>query len=435
MKLGILGSLLLVGTANAAPLEWPQWRGPGGQGHGEANDLPRQFDAETHVAWHCPIPGRGWSSPVLAGDRIWVTTAHEVEATEAEVEDRLKDNTGVGKLTVRAEVKWHAVCVDRATGKLLHDVFLFNRKNPQWVHDLNSYASPSPVTDGKRVVVHFGSYGTACLDAQSGEVLWTNRENLVMHENGPGASPILWNDRVLFSMDGSDKQWLLCLDLATGKEIWKVKRTGELRDNPQLRKTYTTPMVVELDGKEVLLSQGADWLYAYDPKDGNELWKFSYGELGFSLSGHPVLVGERLVFSTGFMKPRLLAADLRADAPPQAAAWIAKRGVPTMGSPIAVDGLVYYVSDRIGMLTCLDAKTGEEVYRQRLGGDFSSSPVYADGALWVGNREGEVTVFEAGRTFQELGKGTLPGRLMATPVPAGDSLYVRTTEGLYRVKK
>ena len=255
------------------------------------------------------------------------------------------------------------------------------------------------------------------------------------HENGPGASPILWKDRVLFSMDGSDKRWLLCLDLATGKQVWKVKRTGELRENPQLRKTYTTPMVVTLGGKEVLLSQGADWLYAYDPNDGKELWKFSYGELGFSLSAHPVLVGNRLVFSTGFMKPRMLAADLQADAPPKDAAWVATRGVPTMGSPIVVDDLVYYVSDRIGMLTCLDAKSGEEVYRQRLGGDFSSSPVYADGALWVGNREGEVTVFEAGRNFKEIGKGTLPGRLMATPVPAGDSLYVRTTEGLYRIKK
>ena len=150
MKYGILCGILMAGTAGAAPLEWAQWRGPGGQGHGDAKNLPRTFDADTHVAWHCPLPGRGWSSPVLAGDRIWLTTAHEVAATKEEAEERLKANTGVGKLTVRSEVKWHALCVDRATGKLVHDVFLFDRKNPQWVHDLNSYASPSPVADGKR---------------------------------------------------------------------------------------------------------------------------------------------------------------------------------------------------------------------------------------------------------------------------------------------
>ena len=220
-----------------------------------------EWDAEKNITWKTDLPGRGWSSPVISGEQVWLTTAHETLASAEATKERLKANTGGQPLIVLETVRLHAICLDRKTGKILHDIEVLTKKEPQWVHELNSYASPTPLLDKGRLYCHFGSYGTACVDTASAKVLWRNQELKVMHENGPGSTPVLWKNRVIFHMDGSDKQYIAGLDAKTGKLAWKTERSGEMNKNPQLKKAYGTPLVLAIDGKEHVVSPAADWLY------------------------------------------------------------------------------------------------------------------------------------------------------------------------------
>jgi outer membrane protein assembly factor BamB len=204
-----------------------------------------------------------------------------------------------------------------------------------------------------------------------------------------------------------------------------------LASNPQLKKSYATPALVRIDGRDLLLSQGADWLYAYDPKDGHEVWKFPYGARGFSLSSRAVFGHGMMFYCTGYARSEVQAVKLSATG--ATLAWKYAKGAPTMSSPLLVDDLLYFVGDSGGMFTCLDAKTGQEVYRQRLGGSHSSSPLFADGHIYLCDREGTTCVIAPGREYRELGRNTLPGRIMATPAAVGDSIYLRTDSALYRI--
>jgi outer membrane protein assembly factor BamB len=419
----------------AAEPEWPQWRGPAGEGHAPAaHDLPLTWSETEHVAWKTPIAGRGWSSPVIGDGRIWLTTAVE-RAASAEAKARaLAGNRMAGQLEVSGAVTIRAVCLDQAKGTILHDVALFTIEDPQPIHKLNSFASPSPVLAGGRLYCHLGDFGAACLDAATGEVLWRNRELRLNHENGPGSTPVVWRDRLIVHLDGSDVQSIAAYDTATGVIAWQTARSGVLREDPQLKKAYGTPLVVSLGGRDVVVSPAADWLYAYDPATGEELWKTSYGVLGFSIVPRPVTAGGLLFLSTSFMQPELLAVRLAgADAPPEIG-WREKKGVPTMSSPLVVDGLLYMVSDK-GVATCLDAASGEKVWTERLGGNFSSSPLFADGRIYVGNRDGDTFVIEPGREFALLATNSLDGGIFATPAAVGRAIYLRTEHALYRLEK
>lgn len=419
----------------AAEPEWPQWRGPAGEGHAPAaHDLPLTWSETEHVAWKTPIAGRGWSSPVIGDGRIWLTTAVE-RAASAEAKARaLAGNRMAGQLEVSGAVTIRAVCLDQAKGTILHDVALFTIEDPQPIHKLNSFASPSPVLAGGRLYCHLGDFGAACLDAATGEVLWRNRELRLNHENGPGSTPVVWRDRLIVHLDGSDVQSIAAYDTATGVIAWQTARSGVLREDPQLKKAYGTPLVVSLGGRDVVVSPAADWLYAYDPATGEELWKTSYGVLGFSIVPRPVTAGGLLFLSTSFMQPELLAVRLAgADAPPEIV-WREKKGVPTMSSPLVVDGLLYMVSDK-GVATCLDAASGAKVWTERLGGNFSSSPLFADGRIYVGNRDGDTFVIEPGREFALLATNSLDGGIFATPAAVGRAIYLRTEHALYRLEK
>ena len=193
-------TLLALTLAFTVQADWKQWRGPTGQGHADAN-LPLQWSETTNVKWRTPITGKGWSSPIIENNQIWFTAAHEVLATEAEKKERLKKNTGSQPLVVLSLVRLHAICIDRRTGKLLHDIEILRKKDPQWVHKLNSYASPTPIIEGGKLYCHFGAYGTACVDAKTAKVLWRNQDIHVNHENGPGSTPVLWKDLLIFHMD------------------------------------------------------------------------------------------------------------------------------------------------------------------------------------------------------------------------------------------
>ena len=413
---------------------WPEWRGPGGQGHGYAPNLPTAWSETNGIAWKTNIPGRGWSSPVVDthrthSDRIWLTTAIETPAKPEDAARRLKANTGGQPVTLLEKVELRALCVDRDTGRILHDILLLTENEPQWVHELNSYASPSPVIEQGRLYCHFGTFGTVCVDTNTGEVLWKNTSLHIMHENGPGSSPVVWKNMLIFHLDGSDTQSIVALDKQTGKLVWKTKRSGKMNDNPQLKKSYGTPIFMRTGNKIELISPAADWLYAYDPATGRELWKVPYGHLGFSISPRPVTGHGMIFMSTAFMKPEVLA--IRAGGTHEIA-WRYAKGAPSMSSPLLVGDELYIVSDG-GFLTCLDAKTGAENYRERLGGDYSSSPIFADGKIYIASRTGLTTVFKPGKTFEPLGKNQLPGKIFATPAAVDGSLILRTDEALYRI--
>ena len=436
VTVALLSAVSMSGRAAAEVLpSWSQWRGPAGQGHAPAaKDLPLAWSESENVAWKTPVEGKGWSSPVLERDRLWLTTAVETPLSETEKAQRLANVENSSSLQVSGPVSLRAVCLDATSGKVLHDIELFRQSQPDPIHSLNSYASPSPILDGGRLYCHFGTNGTAAVDAATGAILWKHSLQTIKHENGAGGTPVLFENRLIFDCDGSDQQYIVALDTATGEVAWKTERSGERNPEPQLKKAYGSPIVTEVDGRAVLLSTGADWLYAYDPTDGRELWKQAYGVLGFSIVPRPI-VGHGMAFiSTSFMQPELLAVKLPiGDALPEIA-WRVKKSVPNIPSPILVGDEIVMVSDK-GVATCLDADSGDVRFSERLGGNFCSSPLYADGRIWVGNREGQTFVLTPGKEFHVEATNQLDGEIMATPIAVGPALFLRTDKAVYRIEK
>jgi outer membrane protein assembly factor BamB len=420
-------------VAEALP-SWSQWRGPAGQGHAPAaKNLPRSWSETENVVWKTPVEGKGWSSPVLADGRLWLTTAVETPLSEAEKAERLANVENSSSLQVSGPVSLRAVCLDAATGKVLHDIELFRQSQPDPIHSLNSYASPSPILDGGRLYCHFGTNGTACVDAASGEIVWSHTLQKIKHENGAGGTPVLFENRLIFDCDGSDQQYIVALDTATGAVAWKTERSGERNPEPQLKKAYGSPIVTEIGGRPVLLSTGADWLYAYDPNDGRELWKQAYGVLGFSIVPRPIVGHGMAYVSTSFMQPELLAVKLPTGDTLPEIAWRVKKSVPNIPSPILVGDEIVMVSDK-GVATCLDAASGEVRFSERLGGNFCSSPLYADGRIYVGNREGQTFILTPGKAFHVEATNQLDGEIMATPIAVGPALFLRTDKAVYRIE-
>lgn len=427
-------SVVVSATVTRADV-WPQWRGAEGQGHAvSAHDLPVTWSETENVAWKTPLPGRGWSSPVLDENHVWVTTAVEIAADEtvkAEITAGSKNNQPV---EVAGSVTMRSLAIDRESGRLVHDVELFTIEKPQPVHKLNSFASPSPILVGGRLYCHFGDYGTACVDAATAKVAWVNRDLRLDHMNGPGSTPVLWRDRLVIPCDGSDVQYIAALDANSGRVAWKTPRSGTLHENPDLKKAYGTPLVLPIAGRDVVVSPGADWVYGYDPETGAELWRLAYGSLGFSIVPRPVTAHGLVFLSTSFTKPEVLAVRPGAAGAEPAIVWRQSRGAPSTPSPLAVGDELYVVSDK-GIATCLDAETGDVVWSERLGGNFSSSPVFADGRIYVGNRDGATFVIKPGRTYELLATNRLDGQIMATPAALGRAIYLRTADAVYRLEK
>lgn len=428
-----LAWVLFLGCAAFAEEGWPEWRGVSGQGVSSAKELPAEWSETKGIKWKAALPGRGWSTPVVEGDQIWVTTAIENAASAEQAEKRLKENTGDQPVTVLESVCLRAICVSLESGEVLQDVELLNVKEPQWVHQLNSYASPSPIMKEGRLYAHFGSFGSACLDTRSGSVLWRNEELHVRHENGPGSTPVLWKDRLIVHFDGSDVQFIAAFSTETGKVLWRSERSGEMDPRPQQKKAYGTPLLVETASGPVVVSGAADWVYGYAPDSGKELWKVPYGELGFSMSVRPVADAERIYISTSFGKSQVIALKYSGLTKPEVL-WRNNKNAPKMCSPVLAVGLLYYVDDG-GILSCVDALTGEAVYRERLSGKFSASLLLADERLWICSREGVTFVVAPGREFKLLAQNSLEGQIMASPIALDGALLIRTDKALYRLGK
>src|SRR2546421_2874992 len=426
--------LLWAGSACGAQ-NWPQFRGPDGNGHSEAKGLPLTWSETDHVKWKTPIHDRGWSSPVVWDNQIWMGTATE-------------DGT-----------KLFAVCVDRETGKIMHDLKLFDIANPQFAHKFNTYASPTPVIEAGRVYITFGSPGTACLDTRTGEIFWQRRDFVCNHYRGAGSSPILHRDLLIMNFDGSDHQFIVALDKQTGQTVWQKERSIDYKDlgpdgKPQtegdLRKAFSTPHVAMLDGTPVLLSSGAKAHYAYNPLTGEEFWRVEERSC-HSASTRPV-VGQGLVFfAAGFSRGVLLAVhpgktggkgprviDASEDSAAVGSdqlhlAWRALRNVPNKPS-LLLEGELLFMIDDGGIASCGGTRTGTQVWRERVGGNYSASPVCAEGRIYFFSEEGKTTVVEVGREFKKLAENKLDDGFMASPAIAGKAFFLRTRKHLYRIE-
>jgi len=390
---------------------WPQFRGPEGNGRSDAVGLPIRWSETENVVWKTAVHGRGWSSPVVWGSRIWMTTAttdgHEM----------------------------FVVCVDLESGKVLHDFKLLHNDELQITNPLNSFASPTPVLEAGRVYVHFGVYGTACLEAGSARVIWSRRDIYCDHFRGPGSSPIIFGNLLIFHMDGIDVQYVIALDKTTGKTAWKANRSADLKKiNPDLRKAYSTPLIIKTNGRVQMISTGAKDTMSYDPATGEELWRVRHG--GFSNASRP-LFGAGLVFvNSGFGRPTLWAVrpDGRGEVTQSHVVWKCNKGVPMKPSPILLDGLIYMVSDG-GVATCLEAESGEVVWQKRVGGQYSASPIEAGGRVYFFSHDDAATVIQSGRRFELLATNQLDAGFMASPAVVGKALILRTKTHLYRIEK
>ncbi len=426
----VLFTVPLAGQAVAGDT-WPEWRGAGGQGISDAVGLPTTWSEDDNLAWKATIPGRGWSTPVIADGRVWVTTATDIPAPKAEADKRREASTSSMPLTVSSSATMLAVGLDLETGEIVCEQELLTTRDPQMIHVDNSYATPTPIIDGSRLYCHFGTYGMVCLDTDTLQVVWTSRRLKAEHENGPGSSPVLWNDRLIVHCDGIDQQYIAAVSTETGETIWKTERTGELRDNVQLRKSYATPLIIDVDGQPQVISPAADWIYGYDPVDGRELWKLAYGELGFSNAARPV-AGHGLVYiCTGYMQSKLLAVRPGGgDGRPPELAWKFTKQVPAVSSPLLYGDELYMVSDK-GIISCLDARSGDLLWKERIGAHFWASPMMADGRIHFFDRDSTATVIKPGRTFEKLAVNRLSGEQLATAAAVDGSLLIRTAEALY----
>jgi outer membrane protein assembly factor BamB len=402
--------VLLIPCAAVRAEDWPEFRGPTGQGHSTATKLPLEWDKDKNIAWKQTIPGLGWSSPVVVGGRVYLTTA--VAGKKGQ------------------EQSLRALCLDAANGKILWDneVFAQDADAPK-IQGKNSHASPTPLIADKRLYVHFGHQGTACLDLD-GKVLWTNRDQKYAPVHGNGGTPILADDALIFSCDGFDKRFVVALDKNTGKELWKTPRSVK----PLKGFSFCTPLLITVKDKKQVISPGSGAVVAYDPANGKEIWKVRYGE-GYSVIPRPVF-GHGLVFvCTGYDRPSLLAIrpDGEGDVTESHVVWTLRKDVPHTPSLLLVENELYLVSDR-GVASCLDAKTGEQHWQKRLGGDFSASPLYADGKLYFLSEDGVGTVLKAGKQFEQLARNEMDERTYASYAVSDGALFLRTDKHLYRIQ-
>lgn len=402
--------LWMLGTAFAASAQesWPEFRGPDGQGHAGNCFVPLHWSEEENVLWKTKMPGEGWSSPLVLAGEVWLTQCHA-------------EGTSLG-----------VVRVDLETGKILTEAVVFRPNPPVPKNPKNSFASPTPVLVKDRVFVHFGAMGTACLDRKTAQVLWSNDTLKVDHKEGPGSSLIPVGNLLIVHCDGIDEQYVVALDQATGKVIWKTRRTGPLDPNTDFRKAYSTPLAINDNGRTVVISPGADGVMAYDVQTGAEVWKVRYK--GFSNVPRPVTGAGLLFVCTGYMRPQLWAIRPggSGDVTQTHVEWKFTEQVPANASPIVVDDTIYMAGER-GVLTALDVQTGQVRWKQRIGGEYTASPIAAAGRIYFTNEQGKTTVIRPGKSLEVLATNVLKGRFLASPAVARNSILLRSQTHLYRL--
>jgi outer membrane protein assembly factor BamB len=394
-----------IGAVSA--LDWPQFRGPGGQGISNARNVPLNWSTSSNIVWRADIPGRGWSSPVLHRGRLYVTSAV------------MSEN---GKPSLRA------LCLDAGGGKLLWNTEVFVHTGSTYIHNKNSHASPTPVVEGDRLFVHFGHQGTACLDLD-GKVLWRNTTLKYSPVHGGGGSPILVDEALIFSCDGASDPFVAALNSKTGQVLWKTARSFSAKK----KFSFSTPLLINANERNQVVSPSSGAVCAYDPKDGRELWRVRYAE-GYSVVPRPVFGHGLLFISTAFDNPEVVAIrpDGQGDVTDSHVVWTLAKGAPKTPSMLLVDDELYFVSDG-GIASCVDAKTGRVHWSERVGGNYSASPLLADRRIYLQNEEGVGVVLAPGKTFQQLARNSLGERTLASSAVTDGALFIRTEAHLYRI--
>ena len=393
--------------------DWPQFRGPDGQGHSDQTGIPIHWKEGENITWKTAVPGQGWSSPVIAGDQVWMTSA------EAD-----------GK-------SLHAICIDKRSGKLLHNVEVLTPQDAGPLHRLNGYASPTPVLDGERVYTHFGPRGSVCLDT-AGKIIWKNNSFKYNVIQGAASSPILHGDMLILTCDGIDNQFIVALDKRTGKIKWKQPRApleAAAKKRSIAKMSYSTPLIQRINGVPQLVCSGADHVASYDLKTGAEIWWMPYD--GFSIVGRPSY-GNGLFYVVGSIRQDHFCVyavhpgkgRLRDDQ----IVWQRSISIPHVSSPLLVGRELFVVHDG-GVASCVDALTGKEHWRERLGGNHDASPVEIRGRIYFCNREGKTTIAAASDKFEVLAINQLEGTFKASPAIADGALFLRSDTHLYRIEK
>jgi outer membrane protein assembly factor BamB len=392
-------------AVSLAAQEWRQFRGPTGQGLAEVQDPPTDWSTTKNVAWKMTVPGRGWSSPIVAHGRVWLTTA----------------------VSERRDTSLRLLSVDVESGRMTQDVEVFRVRDAELLNIKNSHASPTALADDDGVYAHFGSAGTAALTLD-GKIIWKARYGCTT-QHGNGGSPILYGDLLIFTCDGADDAYVVALDRKTGKERWKTRR------REPWSQAYVTPLIIRVGDSDQLISPAAGYAAAYEPTTGKEIWRVRYDE-GFSNVPRPVFAHGLVFITTGFQQPELLAVrpDGKGDVTRTHVAWRLSRGVPYTPSPIVAGDYLYMIND-VGILTCVLARTGAIVWQQRVLGNYSASPVLVGSVIYLQSEEGVTTVFRPGPSFQMLAVNRLDEAILASMAVDDRSLFIRTEEHLYRIAK
>jgi outer membrane protein assembly factor BamB len=409
-KSALFAAALLPGLCSAASPEWPQFRGPAGDGISSATKIPVEWSASNGIAWSVEVPGKGWSSPVLSKGRIYLTSAVEGAS---------------------AEVTLNALCFDAESGKLLWNTEVF-RPDPGEVkamHRKNTAASPTPIAEDGKVYVHFGHMGTAALDLD-GRVRWSQTSLKYKPVHGTGGSPALTGGMLVFSADGSADPFVAALDAQTGAVRWQTPRNTTAKKNF----SFCTPQVITLKSGPQIILPGSGFVGAYRPSDGAELWRVNYGE-GYSVVPRPVYSHGMLFLSSGFDSASLLAIrpeGAEGDATAGNVAWTLKKGAPHTPSVVVVENQLFCVSDA-GIASCVDVQSGEVRWSERLAGNFSASPVAAEGRIYFQNEAGVGFVVKASSTYELLATNDLGEKTLASPAVADGTLFIRGEGHLFKI--
>ncbi|MCG8648754.1 MAG: PQQ-binding-like beta-propeller repeat protein [Pirellulales bacterium] len=398
----------------AANDSWPAFRGPNGDGIVPASsNPPSQWSTDRNIAWRSELPGQGWSSPVTDGKRIYLSSA-------------IPDGDDAS-----SDFMLSLLVVDAKNGSLLKTIQVMpqSAEHTPRIHKKNTHASPTPILHGDRIYVHFGYQGTACLDL-NGKIIWVNRELFFKPTHGNGGTPILVDGLLVFTCDGGKQPKIVALNAETGQLVWQTPRPVSAK------KTFSfcTPTVIEVQGRKQIIAPGSDCVLALDPSNGETVWDVRYD--GYSVVPKPVFDQGLVFISTSFDDSKMLAIrptgrGIVTDTHVQ---WQQDKFVPKTPSMIAHQRRVYAVSDN-GIMTCIDAETGDIVYRQRLGGNFSASPLLAGDRLYFTSEEGVTTVVRTGDQYEQVAQNDLGERTLASPAVLGNSILMRTANALYRIEQ
>ena len=410
----LIGPLLIWGSALAAAEDWPEFRGPGGQGHASATSLPVNWDLQTDVRWKVALPGSGWSSPIVHGDRIFVTTAVPI---------------GGGSPTRQS---LRALCLDAATGQVQWDVEVFVKPlaPDETIHPKNSFASSTPITDGQHLFVHFGPDGTACLD-RDGRRIWVNDRLRYNSVYGAGGSPVFSDSRLVFLSDGAEDPFVVALHRDSGAVAWRTARPPM----PAPRWSFATPLVIDVAGRRQIVCPAANMVCSYDPETGSELWRVRYPNR-WSIVPRPVYSHGLVFVCTGYTGPPELLAIRptgSGDVTDSHVAWRVDSNVPHTPSLLVVGDRLFMISDK-GIASCLDVQSGRLHWRHRVGGNFSASPIHAAGRIYMVSEQGVCTVIAAADEYQQLARNDLQERTLASFAVVDQAIIVRTEKHLYRIE-